>query len=88
MSEQLLLSQSELARLLNLSSRTISRMNASRKIPKPVRVGRSVRWRRAEIKRWVAAGCPNRSEWEAATANLWCRLDDTESLVASSGRHQ
>ncbi len=68
MSEQLLLSQTELARLLDLSSRTISRMNASRKIPRPVRVGRSVRWRRDEVERWIAAGCPERSEWEVRCA--------------------
>jgi len=54
----LLLSQAELARLLNISSRTISRMNASGKIPKPVRVGRSVLWRREEIERWIEVGCP------------------------------
>ncbi|RCS41247.1 DNA-binding protein [Bremerella cremea] len=65
MSERLLLSQTELARLLELSSRTISRMNASRKIPQPVRVGRSVRWRRDEVEQWIAAGCPERNEWEA-----------------------
>jgi excisionase family DNA binding protein len=65
MSEQLLLSQTELARLLDLSIRTISRMNASGKIPKPVRVGRSVRWRRKEIEEWIAAGCPKRLGSEA-----------------------
>ncbi len=66
--QQLLLSQTELARLLDLSSRTISRMNASRKIPRPVRVSRSVRWRRDEVERWIAAGCPERVEWEARCA--------------------
>jgi predicted DNA-binding transcriptional regulator AlpA len=34
-------------------------------IPRPVRIGRSTLWKVAELRAWVAAGCPRRREWEA-----------------------
>lgn len=33
--------------------------------PKPVRIGGVVRWRKAELESWIAAGCPARSKWES-----------------------
>jgi predicted DNA-binding transcriptional regulator AlpA len=40
-------------------------MDAAGLLPKPVRIGHSVRWSVEEIKRWIAAGAPCRVEWEA-----------------------
>jgi hypothetical protein len=34
-------------------------------IPRPIRIKRSTLWRFDELKTWVKAGCPRRSEWEA-----------------------
>ena len=54
----------QLAKLLGISVRHISRMDASGKMPRPVKFGRSKRWLLDEIKRWVAAESPNRATWE------------------------
>jgi predicted DNA-binding transcriptional regulator AlpA len=61
----LVLSAADLARDLRVSVKTIWRLDASGKIPRPIRVGRLLRWDRGEIVRWIAAGGPPRSEWEA-----------------------
>jgi excisionase family DNA binding protein len=53
-----LLTRDELSRMLKLSKRTISRMIATRKLPPPIRLGHSVRWREADISAWIDRGCP------------------------------
>ncbi|APW60526.1 helix-turn-helix transcriptional regulator [Paludisphaera borealis] len=61
----LLIDAEEVARRLDVSSRTVWRLNSAGKLPKPVAVGGSKKWRSDEIRRWVEAGCPGRSAWEA-----------------------
>jgi len=63
--EPVLLDARHVAALLSVSARQVWRLNATAMIPTPVRIGRSVRWRRDEIDAWVAAGCPPRDRWEA-----------------------
>jgi prophage regulatory protein len=58
----------ELATLLRIGLRTVRTMDAAGKLPKPVRIGGSVRWSLEEIKSWLAAGAPDRDEWEARRA--------------------
>ncbi|MGA2620178.1 MAG: helix-turn-helix domain-containing protein [Thermoguttaceae bacterium] len=58
----LLLNSRETARLLGVSSRTIATMQANKRIPQPVRIGRSVRWSFDELKAWIAEGCPPQSD--------------------------
>jgi len=53
-----LLDAKGVAVLLDVSLRTIWNMRDSGRIPKPVKVGRLCRWRRAEIERWIKDGCP------------------------------
>jgi excisionase family DNA binding protein len=60
----ILASAADVAQMLQLSSRTIARMNSSGKLPRPIRLGRSVRFSRNEIQAWIDAGCPNRRTWE------------------------
>ena len=63
----LLIDAQEVARRLDLSERTVWRLVAAGKLPNPVSIGdKSKRWRAAEIRSWVAAGCPSRSEWEVS----------------------
>ena len=31
--------------------------------PMPIKLGRSVRWRKAEVDQWVNEGCPPRCRW-------------------------
>ena len=47
------------------SLRTWRAWDAAGWIPRPVRIGRSTLWRADELRGWVAAGCPCRTEWEA-----------------------
>jgi len=61
----LAISARELAELLGISLRQVWRLNSAGKLPKPVRIGGSVRWNRQEIMDWFAAGCPDRRTWEA-----------------------
>ena len=58
------ISAKELATLLGVSLRQIWRLNATAKLPKPVRLGGSVRWLREEIAAFLKAGCPDRQIWE------------------------
>jgi excisionase family DNA binding protein len=57
------LSAADVARELGLSLRQVRRMDDAGRLPRPVRIGRLVRWRRAELEAWLAAGCPLRDEW-------------------------
>ncbi|RJP30925.1 MAG: DNA-binding protein [Phycisphaerales bacterium] len=54
----LLLTAADVAKLLRLSRRSVLKLRSRGAIPEPVRLGRSVRWRREELARWIAAGCP------------------------------
>ncbi len=61
----MVLSAPDLARELRVSTKTIDRMDQMGKLPRPIRVGhRAKRWPRDVIVRWIAAGAPNRRDWE------------------------
>jgi len=59
----LLLTARDLAALLQLALRTVRGLDAAGKLPAPVRIGGSVRWRSDELRAWLDAGCPNRETW-------------------------
>ena len=60
----LLLAPKEAARLCNIGLRTWRRHEVTGRIgPEPVRIGRSVRYRRSQLLDWIEAGCPPRDEW-------------------------
>jgi predicted DNA-binding transcriptional regulator AlpA len=66
----LLLTAEDLARLLQLSGKTIKRMDQAGRLPRAVRLGErghTKRWRRDEIDAWIAAGCPDRGKWETTS---------------------
>lgn len=60
-----LLTAREAASLCGLGLSTWWRYLSSGKIPAPVRIGGSVRWRRDELFCWLETGCPPRERWEA-----------------------
>ncbi|MCH8880044.1 MAG: AlpA family phage regulatory protein [Planctomycetes bacterium] len=63
--EQLALSAKDAARLLGISRAQIWKLNSAGKIPQPVRLGtKAPRWRIAELRDWLEAGCPDRQAWE------------------------
>ena len=49
----------DIAALLNCSSRHVRRMGDSGAMPRPLHIGRLVRWRKSDIDGWLADGCPN-----------------------------
>ena len=52
-------------RLGGVSLRHIRRQDSAQKLPKPIRLGRSVLWVAQEIEDWLAAGAPDRQRWQA-----------------------
>ena len=62
-----LLTVREVARLLKLSTRQIWKLSSAGKLPAPVRLGRSVRWRASDLARFLAVGAdPARYDGELA----------------------
>jgi predicted DNA-binding transcriptional regulator AlpA len=55
----------KLARLLARSEASLLRDTCAGRIPWPVKIGRSIRWRRTEIEDWLATGCPGSVPAEA-----------------------
>lgn len=69
--EPLLLDAQDVARLLSLSAKTVRRMNAAGRMPRPVQLSPgAIRWRYRELSAWIEAGCPDRAEWEALARPL------------------
>ena len=48
----------QIAHALQLSLKTVRRLDAERRIPGRIQLGRRVRFRRVEVEEWIAAGCP------------------------------
>lgn len=57
----LLLTAEKVAELLDISVRTLWRLRSAGKLPTPVRLGGSVRWRAHEIVTWIEKGCPEQA---------------------------
>lgn len=60
----LLLDIHSLAVLLDRSVASLERDIPAGRLPAPVWLGGSRKWRRAEIVEWVDAGCPHQIDWE------------------------
>ena len=65
LTEAKLLNAKTLGIWLNLSKRQIARLNACGRIPRPIKIGGSVRYNAEEAEAWVRSGCPDRETWEA-----------------------
>jgi predicted DNA-binding transcriptional regulator AlpA len=59
----LLVGKKEVSSLLNISSRTLSRLVDEKAMPNPIRLGNKVQWRLREIIEWVEADCPPQRYW-------------------------
>ena len=66
-SDSLLISAEKLAQMLDISVRTLWRLRAAGKMPAPVRIGGSVRWRAQEVQAWIDGGCPEQRKSRAAS---------------------
>jgi excisionase family DNA binding protein len=56
--ESALLTVEEAAKLCRVSANHWMRMVQAKKAPQPVRIGRSVRFPRETVIRWIEEGCP------------------------------
>ena len=54
-----------LSKMLATSVRSVWRYKSSGGLPKAVKVGCSVRWRKSDIQLWIEMGCPGQSEFDA-----------------------
>lgn len=57
-----MLTVDQVAALLGCSARHVYRLADMGRMPRPVKLGALVRWPRAVIESWIAAGCPSCSE--------------------------
>ena len=59
-----LLTAKDAAQLCRLSKRSWLRFNTCEKVPEPLRIGGSLRWRLSDIEQWQSMGCPDRAAFE------------------------
>jgi len=90
-SSPILLDAKAAAALLNIGPTHFYSLKAQGRLPEPVHLGRSVRWRRAELVAWAATGCPPRDRWSwppaaAATAAGAGRMNASRNLGAGDRR--
>ena len=53
-----LLDVEAVAALLTCSTRHVYRLSDAGRMPRPLKLGALVRWRRAEVEAWIEDGCP------------------------------
>ena len=66
--EAVAVSADGVSRILSCSTSHVYAMHNAGRLPLPFRIGSSVRWDRAELTAWVAAGAPSREKWQAIKA--------------------
>ena len=69
------------AKMLDVSARTILRLRDSGRMPQPVKIGKCIRWRLADVTAWIEDGCPDvkRTGWTPRAAGCGCQ---------KGGRHE
>lgn len=55
----------ELAKQLQVSERTIRRLNTNGELPRPIRIGQQLRWCRTTVLEWIASGRSPRAAFQA-----------------------
>lgn len=56
--ESALLDVGQVASLLRCSQRHVYRLADAGRMPRPLKLGSLVRWRRDELLQWISDGCP------------------------------
>lgn len=60
--ERLMIDVSQVADMLSCSTQSIRVWSSEGRMPRPCRIGRSIRWRLKEVRDWIAAGAPDLRE--------------------------
>jgi excisionase family DNA binding protein len=68
--EPRLMTAAEVARLLQISTRTLWRLLSCGRIPAPLRFGGNVRWRQEEVLRWIEQRCPEKDSTAPTTRKM------------------
>lgn len=63
LTERRMLNAKQVASELGVSLRTVRSWDNSGRLPRPIRVGRVVRWSAEELARWIKSRCPHRDVW-------------------------
>jgi excisionase family DNA binding protein len=63
--DAILITDNEAAALLGVSRAHVHRLRAGGRFPNGIKLGRALRFDRAELTAWVAAGCPEMTMWTA-----------------------
>ncbi|MSR52141.1 MAG: DNA-binding protein [Gemmataceae bacterium] len=53
-----LITMKEVAALMQVSQRHVTRLRDTGEMPPPLKIGRAIRWSREVILKWIADGCP------------------------------
>jgi len=61
--QALMLTTADAAKLCGVTIKRWRTWNALGKIPSPLRIGKSLFWKRDDLVRWIGADCPNRKHW-------------------------
>lgn len=59
MADSGMLNVKQVASFLNCSTRTVYRLADAGRMPRPLKLGALVRWRRISIDQWIDDGCPS-----------------------------
>lgn len=62
----LLLGRRELAVVLGISPASLDRLDVAGRLPRSIKLGGRKLFSRTEIEKWITAGCPDRTNWEAS----------------------
>jgi excisionase family DNA binding protein len=66
--DALLIGDREAAELLSISRAHLHRLRAAGRFPEAIRLGRALRFDRAELLAWTQARCPDLVTWRAMRA--------------------
>ncbi len=69
-----------LGKLIDVSTRTIWRMDLADLIPRAVLIGNTKRWRSEGVLPWIEAGCSDRRRWDAMLAHRQVRVGRSDPL--------
>lgn len=61
---RLALSAEEVAEALGISRAHVFKLLSSGRLPRPIKLGRAVRWPRKDLEEWLASGAPSSDRWE------------------------